>query len=85
MLLNLILLYVWKIDSFLLRYAIADTNVDWSAAEAQVANPGKSTTVSVKVNTTAGQKRKADDTSAHSSAAQGKEKKNRRSMKKAKH
>ncbi|KAF4610814.1 hypothetical protein D9613_007060 [Agrocybe pediades] len=71
----------------LTKYAITDTNVDWSAAEAQVANPGKSTTVSVKVNTTAGQKRKADDPTAHSSAAQGqgKEKKTRRLTKKAKH
>ncbi|KAF8200392.1 GNAT acetyltransferase 2-domain-containing protein [Pholiota molesta] len=67
------------------KYAIGDTQADWSLAEAQVAQPGKSTVVSVKSTTVAGQKRKADGPAASSNTG-GKEKKNRRSIsKKAKH
>jgi N-acetyltransferase 10 len=67
------------------RYAIGDTQADWSLAEAQVAQPGKSTVVSVKSTAVAGQKRKADGPAASSNTG-GKEKKNRRSIsKKAKH
>ncbi|KAF8955773.1 DUF699-domain-containing protein [Flammula alnicola] len=68
------------------KYAIDDTQTDWSLAEAQVANPGKSTVVSVKSTMVAGQKRKADDPANASAGGAGKEKKSRRSTgKKAKH
>ncbi|KAH9479353.1 RNA cytidine acetyltransferase [Psilocybe cubensis] len=66
------------------KYAINDSGADWSLAEAQIANPGKSTTVSVKSTVTVGQKRKAEEGAPASNAGGPKEKKNRRSMKKSK-
>lgn len=71
------------------RYAINDASADWSAAEAQVVNlakGGKSMVVSVKSTVTAGQKRKSGDAEAgnEDKSGGGKEKKSRRSIKKAK-
>lgn len=65
------------------RYAITDTQQDWSLAEAQVSHAGKSTVVSVKSTAAAGQKRKAEAPPT----GEGKEKKTRRggNSKKAKH
>ncbi|KIM44748.1 hypothetical protein M413DRAFT_442705 [Hebeloma cylindrosporum] len=68
------------------KYAIDDTQTDWTLAEAQVSNPAKSTVVSVKATgNTVGQKRKAETISSSDAAGGGKEKKNRRSTKKSKH
>jgi len=67
------------------KYAIDDTQTDWSLAEAQVANPGKSTIVSVKTSAIASQKRKAEEPTSTSATGGGKDKKSRRSTKKAKH
>lgn len=70
------------------RFAIDDSQMDWSLAEAQVAKPGKSTVVSVKSTQTAVQKRKVDEApeAAATSNTGGKDKKTRRGgNKKAKH
>ncbi|PPQ68401.1 hypothetical protein CVT26_006073 [Gymnopilus dilepis] len=67
------------------KYAIDNTQVDWSLAEAQVSKPGKSTVVSVKTNVAVGQKRKAEEPENQSSESGKKDKKTRRSTKKPKH
>ncbi|KAF8906316.1 GNAT acetyltransferase 2-domain-containing protein [Gymnopilus junonius] len=67
------------------KYAIDNTQVDWSLAEVQVANPGKSTVVSVKTSVSAGQKRKAEEPANVPKSNGSKEKKTRRSTKKPKH
>ncbi|KAF9530396.1 DUF699-domain-containing protein [Crepidotus variabilis] len=66
------------------KYAIDDTHIDWSLAEKQVIDGGKSTVVSVKSTALTGQKRKAEEVIPASLA--GDKKKSRRSTgKKAKH
>ncbi|KAH8104752.1 GNAT acetyltransferase 2-domain-containing protein [Cristinia sonorae] len=71
------------------KFAIDEASVDWTAAETQIANSGKggkSTVVSLKTTAVAGQKRKSGDREEKDAKGKGgeKEKKSRRTVKKAK-